>query len=100
MQKIEDGGGTPGDIDSPSTKAYITFTTKHRAIDLYRSRKRCEPVGVSSMWTAEIHHKWLGVIEALDSLPSRDRDMLLLRYWEGYTTEADQRKAGVFLKKA
>ena len=52
------------------------------------------------MWTAEIHHKWLGVIEALDSLPSRDRDMLLLRYWEGYTTEADQRKAGVFLKKA
>ena len=61
----------PGDIDSPSTKAYITFTTKHRAIDLYRSRKQCEPVGVSSMRTAEIHHKRLGVIEALNSLQSR-----------------------------
>ena len=23
----------------------------------------------------------------MDSLPSRDRDMLLLRFWEGYTTD-------------
>ena len=60
-----------GNARGPSTKAYITFTTKHRAIDLYRSRKRCELVGVSTMRTAEIHHKRLGVIEALNSLPSR-----------------------------
>lgn len=39
------------------------------------------------MRTAEIHHERLGVVEALDRLPARDREVLLLRFWEGYTTE-------------
>lgn len=80
MDKLED-------IDSPSTKAYVSLTAKHRAIDLYRSRRRCEPADISGMRTTEIHHERLGVMEALDSLSSRDRDMLLLRFWEGYTTD-------------
>ena len=76
-----------GDIDSPATKAYVALTAKHRAIDLYRSRRHCEPADISGMRTAEIHHERLGVVEALDRLPARDREVLLLRFWEGYTTE-------------
>lgn len=76
-----------GDIDSPATRAYVTLTAKHRAIDLYRSRRRCEPVDVSGMRTAGIHPERLGVVEALSQLPARDRDILLLRFWEGYTTD-------------
>ena len=41
-----------GDIDSPSTKAYVSLTAKHRAIDLYRSRRRYEPADVSGMRTS------------------------------------------------
>lgn len=76
-----------GDIDSPSTKAYVALTAKHRAIDLYRSRRRCEPADVSSMRTSQIYPERLGVAEAISLLPARDRDMLLLRFWEGYTTD-------------
>lgn len=76
-----------GDIDSPATRAYVTLTAKHRAIDLYRSRRRCEPADVSGMRTVGIHPERLGVAEAISQLPPRDRDILLLRFWEGYTTE-------------
>lgn len=76
-----------GDIDSPATRAYVTLTAKHRAIDLYRSRRRCEPADVSGMQAAGIRPERLGVMEALSQLPARDRDMLLLRFWEGYTTD-------------
>ena len=76
-----------GDIDSPATRAYVTLAAKHRAIDLYRSRRRCEPADVSGMQAAGIHPERLGVNEALSQLPPRDRDMLLLRFWEGYTTD-------------
>lgn len=76
-----------GDIDSPSTKAYVSLTAKHRVIDPYRSRLRCEPADISGMRTAGIHPEQLGVAEAISQLPARDRDMLLLRFWESYTTE-------------
>lgn len=55
MDKLED-------IDSPSTKAYVSLTAKHRAIDLYRSRRRYEPADISGMRTTEIHHERLGVM--------------------------------------
>lgn len=76
-----------GDIDSPATRAYVTLTAKHRAIDLYRSRRRCEPADVSGMRTAQIYPERLGVAEAISQLPARDRDILLLRFWEGYNAE-------------
>ena len=76
-----------GDIDSPSTKAYVALTVKHRAIDLYRSRPHCEPLDVSNMKTAQIYPERLGVMEAISQLPPRDRDVLLLRFWDGYTAE-------------
>ena len=76
-----------GDIDSPSTKAYVALTAKHRAIDLYRSRPHCEPLDVSNMKAAQVHPERLGVMEAISQLPPRDRDVLLLRFWAGYTTE-------------
>lgn len=76
-----------GDIDSPATRAYVTLTAKHRAIDLYRSRRRCEPADISGMRTAGIYPERLGVAEAISQLPARDRDILLLRFWEGYTTD-------------
>lgn len=76
-----------GDIDFPATRAYVTLTAKHRAIDLYRSRRRCEPADISGMQAAGIHPERLGVAEAISQLPARDRDILLLRFWEGYTTD-------------
>ena len=66
-----------GDIDSPATKAYVALTAKHRAIDLYRS----------NMKAAQVHPERLGVMEAISQLPPRDRDVLMLRFWDGYTTE-------------
>ena len=76
-----------GDIDSPSTKAYVALTAKHRAIDLYRSRPHCEPLDISGVKTAQVHPERLGVMEAISQLSPRDRDVLLLRFWAGYTTE-------------
>ena len=39
------------------------------------------------MKTAQIYPERLGVMEAISQLPPRDRDVLLLRFWDGYTTE-------------
>lgn len=75
-----------GDVDSPSTKAYVALAAKHRAIDLYRNRKHCEPIDASG-GAAQAHPECLGVMEAISQLPPRDRDVLLLCFWVGYTTE-------------
>ena len=69
MDKLED-------IDSPSTKAYVSLTAKHRVIDPYRSRLRCEPADISGMRTAGIHPEQLGVAEAISQLPARDLSLI------------------------
>ena len=76
----------PGDVDSPSAKAYVTLTAKHLAIDLYRNRKHCEPMDASG-GAAQAHPERLSVMEAISQLPPQDRDMPLLRFWIGYTAE-------------
>lgn len=76
-----------GDVDSPSTKAYIAKTAEHRAIDIIRAKQRFVSLDNYPDFTAP-HTDTLHPLEdALSQLPERYRQLLVLHYIEGYSTE-------------
>lgn len=76
-----------GDVDSPSTKCYISTIVKHKCIDIIREQKKYELVGENNIGRGYIHPERRGVVEAISQLTPHYRDVLLLRYEYGYTTE-------------
>lgn len=82
------------DPKSPQTKALIVTITEHKAIDLYRKHNRKTVVAFDEAYIgfpeySQIQH----VIEAdhlakaIATLPSKYREVLLLRYYQGYSME-------------
>ncbi len=66
--------------------AWLAGITRHRCVDLIRSRPR--PVVLDPVPATDVEGEALGRIEseriraALGRLPARDRGLLVLRYWE------------------
>lgn len=78
----------------PKTRALVVTITKRVAIDLYRLRQRHPSVSLDTEITLplridEIQHlpQAMAVAEAITQLPSRYREVLLLKYDSGYTEE-------------
>lgn len=84
-----------GDVDSPSTKAYIAKTAEHRAIDILRGNKRfasledCPDFNSPHM---DAHHP---LEDALSQLPEHYRRVITLHYVEGYSTKEIARMLGL-----
>lgn len=76
-----------GDVDSPSTKAYIAKTAEHRAIDIIRAKQRFVSLDNYPDFTAPHTDALHPLEDALSQLPERYRQLLVLHYIEGYSTE-------------
>ena len=68
------------EIDCPETRSLIVMITKSKAIDLYRKKKR----RAGTVPQAEGVERGDGVARAIAALPRRERDVLLLKYDQGY----------------
>lgn len=74
-------------VDCPETKSYVAIIVEHKSIDLIRSRKKV--VELNSETEAGIEIPLPGdspLSDALAKLPPRYREVLLLRFDNGYST--------------
>lgn len=78
--------GEPG---SPKTKGYVITIAENKAIDQYRQRKRRQTVELSD--TIEgVHAVYDGdntLAACILKLPARYREVILLRYFQGYSVK-------------
>lgn len=77
------------EIECPQTRAYIVLIVERKAIDILRKRNRLSEVSINeAAHGIEIplpgDH---GLADALAGLPAHSREILLLRYYNGYTTK-------------
>ena len=82
----------------PKTRAYIVIITERKALDIARSMARIDPaafdeaaLGASVPKTDEIGQ----LAEAILELPAVYREMILLRYYHGYSTREIARMLGM-----
>ena len=82
---------TAPDPDSPQTRALLSIVTERSAIDLLRKRRRGAEIPFEDVvnYTAdradiEALHRSMDLSAALCKLPGREREVLLLRYDNGY----------------
>lgn len=78
---------TISDVKCPKTRAYIVIITERKAIDIIRSRSKLVDMEFwESTYGIEIplpgDH---GLADAMARLPAAYRDILLLRYYNGYS---------------
>ena len=74
------------DLEVPETRAYVLVVTKRKAIDILRAESRLEDTGADipdNYQTFEQND--IGLADAIQSLPERCREALLLRYMHGYS---------------
>ena len=74
-------------VDCPETQSYIVIIVEHRSIDLIRSRKKV--VGLDDEMETGIEIPLPGdspLADAMAKLPPRYREVLLLRFDNGYST--------------
>lgn len=77
-------------IDDPicqKTQNYVVTIVEHKAIDLYRANKRKETVEyIDEMIGITIENQDLhGLAQCMAKLPSRYRQIILLKYYHGYS---------------
>ena len=77
------------EVDCPKTKAYVVIITENKAIDIIRSKKHIvEDELIDTLYGIEIPMPGEGGLEeALAKLPARYREVLLLRFDNGYKTK-------------
>ena len=75
-------------IECPQTRAFVVIIVERKAIDILRRRSRQVEVGMNEA----VHGIDIplpgdnGLADAMASLPAHAREILLLRYYNGYTT--------------
>ena len=76
-------------VDAPATKAYVMIIAERKAIDMLRMNSRCVSSDeIETMPGIDIplpgDH---GLADAMAQLPAKYRQLLLLRFDQGYTTK-------------
>jgi len=74
-------------IDSTRTRSLVTLITERRAITLYHRKNRLQPEEVmeAAYDLAESFDHAQQLSEAMATMPSRYRAILLLKYYHGYS---------------
>lgn len=89
-------------VPSPKTKSFVMIITENRAIDMYR-RKQLHPQTLYCDETVGLQVEYTGAVElagCFAKLPSRHREILLLKHRHGYSTREIARMLGLTLSNA
>lgn len=71
----------------PKTKSYVVIITERKAIDIYRNNAKWTDIDVEDMGICIPLPGDNGLADALARLRPRYREVLLLRFYHGYTTK-------------
>lgn len=95
--KIAENLDKIGDVMCPKTKSYIVTIVENKAIDLYRSNKRKKGIvplddlpGIA-VEAQEVQ----GLEDCILRLPARYREVILLKYYHGFTTKEIATQLGI-----
>jgi len=82
------------DVDSPQTRALVVIITEHKAIDLYRKKQREKVIPFEEEYMGGRHHAEVErvaddqiVVNAIEMLPQKYKEVLLLKYSHGYSMD-------------
>lgn len=78
-----------GEVKCPKTKSYVVIISENKAIDIYRDRKHYAPYDDDDMAISGINIPLpgdSGLADALARLPARYREVLMLRFDNGFST--------------
>ena len=78
-----------GEPDSPKTQGYLITITENKAIDLYRRRKRHQMVALDEQMQGipAAYEGENALTACILKLPARYREVILLRYFQGYSVK-------------
>ena len=76
-----------GGVDDPRTRAYVVTIAERKAIDLYRQRTRHPQTDLEEGDLTTEHETENGLVRCILKLPDRDRQFVLLKFDQGYTTK-------------
>ncbi|MBR2490853.1 MAG: sigma-70 family RNA polymerase sigma factor [Ruminiclostridium sp.] len=91
-----------GEVGDPRTKAYVVTIAQRKAIDLCRQRTR-RPVThleEAGLGLTTVHETDNGLARCMLKLPDRDRQFVLLKFDQGYTTKEIADMMGLTLSAA
>lgn len=80
----------------PKTRAYIVLTVESVSIDLLRKRSRQPTVPLEETPGLAADYKGGNALaRCILALPAQDREILLLRFWQGYSVQEAARMLGI-----
>lgn len=81
-------------VDSPPTRALVVIITEHKAIDLYRKKQREKVIPFEEEYMGGRYHTEVervaedqAIIRAIEMLPGKYKEVLLLKYSHGYSMD-------------
>ena len=89
-----------GDVNDPRTKAYVVTIAQRKAIDLYRQRNRHLGAHLEEGDLTTVPETDHGLARCILMLPDRDRQFVLLKFDQGYTTKEIADMMGLTLAAA
>ena len=75
------------EVESPKTQAYVVTVTERKAIDILRAEKSYVETEMDQFSGELPPPGESGLEEAIARLPARYREVMLLRYQQGYETK-------------
>ena len=100
--KIAENISKIDEVQSPKTKSFVIIITENRAIDMYR-RKQRHPQSLYCDETIGLQVEYTGAVELAQcfaKLPTRYREILLLKHRHGYSTREIAGMLGLSLSNA
>lgn len=87
--KIADHMEKIGDAECPKTRGFVVTVVENKAIDLYRKRKRCQTVELDELLPGipAVYEGENLLAACILKLPARYREVILLRYHQGYSVK-------------
>ena len=89
-----------GEVGDPRTKAFVVTIAQRKAIDLYRQRTRHPVVDLEEGTLTTVPETENGLAQCMLKLPDRDRQFVLLKFDQGYTTKEIADMMGLTLAAA
>ena len=89
-----------GEVGDPRTKAYVVTIAQRKAIDLYRQRTRHPAAHLEEGDLTTVPETDHGLARCILKLPDRDRQFVLLKFDQGYTTKEIADMMGLTLSAA
>ena len=89
-----------GEVGDPRTKSFVVTIAQRKAIDLYRQQKRHPVADLEEGDLTTVPETDHGLARCILKLPDRDRQFVLLKFDQGYTTKEIADMMGLTLAAA